>query len=127
MQINYISSVDSINELTRTYNDISSIIRQFPNHHIIVGGEFNTSFQRPGHALYQLLSFMENEALKCCLFHSSSDIKFTFESKANSSRSTIDHFLLSEALFDNVVYVKLFMMETISLIITQCTSNLMHK
>ena len=49
-----------------------------------------------------LLSFLEHEDQKGLTLHKSYEIDYTFESKGNDNRSTIDHFCVSENLYDNV-------------------------
>ena len=71
---------------------------------IIVGGDFNTDFTRVNsphtRALKQLCN---SESMTCITQHEKCDVDYTFESKANNTRSCIDHFIVSENLNDSVV------------------------
>jgi hypothetical protein len=42
---------------------------------------------------------LDNECAKCCLEFSDTTVDYTFESKINGTRSTIDHCVVSESLF----------------------------
>ena len=87
-----------IEELNDVFNDFASLINGCNVDHVVIGGDFNTSFSRKGHNTYLLLSFMDKEHIHCELEYSKSSVGFTFESKSSHSRSIIDHFLLSETL-----------------------------
>jgi hypothetical protein len=74
--------------------------------HIICGGDFNSDLSRIN-SLHtrRLLSYVDNENLilldnlDCC------DVEFSYESKANQKRSTLDHFMVSHNLCADVVSV----------------------
>ena len=95
-----------LQELNDVFTDVESLIKEFGEQYIIIGGDFNTSFSKTGYNTDALVSFMRRQHLQCALSHHTSEIQFTFESKANGSRSVIDHFLLSEVLMKNILHYK---------------------
>ena len=92
------------------YNDvlceITSLATSMNIDQIICGGDFNTDVSRTN-SLHtkSLLSFAEKEHLKLLYYSSDYNVDFTFESKANHVRSTIDHFLVSQNLADMVTSI----------------------
>ena len=106
-----------IEELNEVFNDLSSLINGCNVDHVIIGGDFNTSFSRKGHNTDLLLSFMDKEYIHCGLEYSESSVDFTFESKSSGSRSIIDHFLLSETLIKMFYCMNRCMIMTIFLTI----------
>ena len=72
--------------------------------YIIVGGDFNTDLSRLSspHTI-ALEELCNRENMLCVKRHVSCDIDYTFESKANHSRSCIDHFIVSENLNDLIL------------------------
>ena len=92
-----------IEGLNEVFNHLSSLINGCNVDHVVIGGDFNTSFSRKGHNTDLLLSFMDKEYIHCGLEYSESSVDFTFERKSSGSRSIIDHFLLSETLIKNVL------------------------
>ena len=95
-----------LQELNDVFTDVESLIKEFGEQYIIVGGDFNASFSKTGYNTNALVSFMRRQHLQCALNHHTSEVQFTFESKANGSRSIIDHFLLSEVLMKNILHYK---------------------
>ena len=83
--------------------ELGSVIEREHFNHVVIGGDFNTSFDRKTKNLTTLLDFMEQHTLCGGLFSTKADISFSFESKANGHKSLIDHFLLSENLFEKVI------------------------
>lgn len=81
--------------------ELSQIAEKSDSHKIVVGGDFNTDLSRSRSLNTDaLIAFMENEWLKVGLQYRASKVDYTFESKANGERSLIDHFLVSDNLFD---------------------------
>ena len=88
---------------------MSQLERCLNGDHIIIGGDFNLDFSKQYSSNHRLLtSFIENESLKCGISCLKSKNCFSYESKANGSKSLIDHFLVSENLFNclNNYYVE---------------------
>lgn len=71
---------------------------------IIVGGDFNTELSRSNSEhTSSLLNFVNTERLCLCKNLSISEVDYTYESFINGVRSTLDHFLVSFNLRDDVV------------------------
>lgn len=71
--------------------------------HIVLGGDFNTDPERHDSAQTRALTqFMNSEGLVNGVSHPCSRVDYTFESKATGTRSTIDHFVLSENLHSKI-------------------------
>ena len=70
---------------------------------IIIGGDFNMSFERPDDPLITVLNdFTTSQNLICGLSCNSSDISYTCESKVYGTRSINDHFFVSENIFNSI-------------------------
>ena len=108
-----------LQELNDVFTDVESLIKEFGGQYIIVGRDSNTSFSKTGYNTDALVSFMRRQHLQSALNHHTSEVQFTFESKANGSRSIIDQFLLSEVLMKNILHYNLFMIIVIFLITVQ--------
>ena len=82
-------------------HEISHACTDHNVHQIIVGGDFNTDFSHQA-SLYTkfLTAYMDNDFLKNVYIHILSKIDYTYCSKINKERSCIDHFLLSDNLFN---------------------------
>ena len=75
-----------IQEISDVYNDLKALINESSEDHVIIGGDFNTSFNKSGYNTNSLLEFITSEQLMCGLHYEKSAVKFTFESKANGSK-----------------------------------------
>ena len=93
------NSVSYLNEYSDIINVLSAIIKSEDCNYVVVGGDLNTSFERGGKNVDCLTKFMKNESLSCCLNYKEADIKYTYCSKINGSKSLIDHFMVSENLY----------------------------
>jgi len=81
-------------------NEISRICQEDNSSYIIVGGDFNTDFARNNSLHTQALTnFIDFENLFNGLAHTTSHVEYTYESKSTGIRSTLDHFLVSHALY----------------------------
>jgi len=86
---------------------IDSIISQFPDCHVIVGGDFNIDFSRQSLQSHVLKDFCVRSNLHPVRDHSKSSIDYTYNFNMTSF-SVIDHILLSEQLFNtSVSYVSI--------------------
>ncbi len=64
------------------------------------GGDFNTDLTRENYLHTVVLTrYMREESFKCAMSFAGSGVHYTYENKITGSRSTIDHFLLTENLF----------------------------
>ena len=70
---------------------------------IILGGDFNTAFNRQAslHTI-SLTAYMDNDFLKNGYIHTSSNVDYTYCSKINNERSCLDHVWLSDNLLNIV-------------------------
>ena len=84
-------------------DEISDICVQYDTNQIIVGGDLNTDLNRNAslHSI-SLRRFLSQESMKSGLQHVLSDVDFTFMSKISHDRSIIDHFLMTENLFNTI-------------------------
>ena len=85
-------------------SEIASMCELHPSDCVIIGGDFNTSFQR-GQSCHTiaLKRFMEQNFFFCGLHSSLSTVDFTYESKIDGTRSVIDHVLFSEGLYHRLL------------------------
>ncbi len=84
-------------------HEISQVSENVDPLSILVGGDFNTDFRR-SRSLHTmaLLPFMVNESLRRGLDYQDKNVDYTYESKMNGDRSLIDHFLVTDNLFNNM-------------------------
>ena len=79
-------------------NEIYGLLEIYNDFTLIIGGDFNTDFQRQTFNLDLLNNFITVESLICTsLIY---DIDFTFES-VTGARSTIDHFVFNKNSFND--------------------------
>jgi hypothetical protein len=72
--------------------------------HVLIGGDLNTSFERPNSLHTKgLLSFLQTNSMNCCISHPVSSVDFSYESKANNVRSTIDHFVCTNNMWQSII------------------------
>ena len=84
-------------------NEIYGLLEIYNDFTLIIGGDFNTDFQRQTFNLDLLNNFITVESLICTsLIY---DIDFTFES-VTGARSTIDHFIFNENSFNDLIDFK---------------------
>ena len=76
-----------------TLSHISSLINQYPDYDIIIGGDFNVDFSRQSRHLNLASQFLSNEDLLNLTTTINHNITYTYKSP-NHHRSLIDHFLL---------------------------------
>ena len=73
--------------------------------HVIIGGDFNTDLSRVRSAhTASLLDICRRECVKCVQGHPKCNIDYTYESMSNHQRSCIDHFVVSDDLYDSINY-----------------------
>ncbi len=94
------------NEDSDEFNEVLNCVRVASTRcnadSIIVAGDFNTDFSRERSVHTRLLrQFIQEECLLNCTDATGSSVKYSFESKiVNSSRSLVDHFLVTEDIFN---------------------------
>ena len=75
----------------------------------MIGGDFNVDLMDQNVVISRYVnSFLQKESLKCAIESGGHAVDFTFESKANGSRSVLDHFLVSSNICECIdnYYVK---------------------
>lgn len=98
------SIVANIAEYRKILDEISSIALSTGADLLIFGGDFNTDFNRNTQNTAALVPFIQTESLENGLSFQNSDVSYTFESKINGIKSTIDHFLVSANLLPVVTH-----------------------
>ena len=94
-------NLDMFNEVLEM---ISQTCTEYDGHQVIIGGDLNTDLSRSTSLHTQALnSFLEIEFMKYCLTHVTCDVDYTYLSKMNNERSVIDHFLLTDNLFNTIL------------------------
>ena len=103
-------SVCSQNEFNDILNEISSILRTYNDHLILIGGDFNLDLIRDRNTryfdLFNDFSMKESLISNDCIFDLTGD-SYTYESP-NGTKSTIDHYLFCDNFYSNVESFKVF-------------------
>jgi exonuclease III len=93
----------NIREYNSVLQEVSAILAANNATDIIIGGDLNTDLSRTGSAHTRaLIHFLENENLICGKMHNISDVDYTYESKISGARSLIDHFIVSESVYNKI-------------------------
>ena len=74
-------SSGNLDEFKDTIHKLGALINCVQYDAIIIGGDFNTSFERNSRNLQVLKGFMTDETLKCGLSYKNCSVNHTFESK----------------------------------------------
>ena len=93
---------DNYDTLCSILEEIRNICENNYSTHVIFGGDFNIDFKRNTYHSNELTYFIEREELCKCLDAPFSNIDFTFSSSGTGYRSLIDHFFVTEALFNSL-------------------------
>ena len=97
------TGAENCKEYEAILGEISFKLQELNIDQVIIGGDFITDFSRPRSVNTTLLeSLIMSENLRCLLSHESSDGRYTFESKGTGIKSTIDHFSVTDNLYDDV-------------------------
>ena len=83
--------------------EIVVIMHKYNIDHVIIGGDYNTSFDRQSPQSEELKTFCNNEELTPCCNLTCSKVNYTYECLHTGSRSKIDHVIVSNNLVDNVI------------------------
>ena len=97
---------DSINltEFDDVILDIERISTELNISNIVIGGDFNTDLARTKSVQSKhLLDFCLNDNYKLVIDHPTCNVDYTYESKITGDRSIIDHFIVTENLFEFIV------------------------
>ena len=86
--------------------DISIAANTLNINHIVCGGDFNTDISR-SNSLHtkSLMRFVQNEHMILLDDLPNNSVDYTFESKIDQTRSTIDHFIVSDNVFPDVTTI----------------------
>ena len=84
-----------------TIHDVESILNDYVGD-VCIGGDWNTDLSRNSAQTQCFNSFIERSRLKLCWEHSLADKQDTYYSEMSDATSCVDHFLLSENLFNGI-------------------------
>ena len=87
-------------------NDISRLIESVDPHDVVVGGDFNTDFSRNSAHTTLLKAACVNEQLFNVSTHHSAHIDYTYCNYSTGVTSSIDHFLVSERVYNLALNVQ---------------------
>ena len=91
-------------------NEVKHICNREATQYFILGGDMNTDMSRNTPQTRTLCSFVEDEDLHLCIKSDCADVPFTFCSKSNGSKSSIDHLIVSQNLCEYInKYEAMFM------------------
>ena len=91
-------------------NEVSDICNKTASQYFVLGVDFNTNLTRDTPQTRALHSFLNNEKFFLCINAESSNTPYTYCSKSNGCKSTIDHFIVTQNLCESVVkYESVFM------------------
>ena len=95
--------VENLNVFNEVLNDVTSIADTLNVDRIVIGGDFNTDISRQNswHTA-ALLRFVLEENLSLLNNLPCYEIDYTYESAIHGTRSTLDHFVVSQQLVPNV-------------------------
>ena len=96
-------NTDDLEEYSKVLQEVSSICNNFPDHKLILGGDWNADPLRNDGRTRYFKSFIRNEELYNCLDHDSANVPYTFVCTKNGTTSTLDHFLISPNLVNSVI------------------------
>lgn len=92
---------ENVREFRETLQEISAVIESVGQNYVILGGDFNTDLSRVGSQHTRMLNhFLQSENLMAALTNRINTVDYTYENITTGSRSLIDHFMVSENLFD---------------------------
>ena len=101
------SDVNSITDYENVLSEISRLCLHNNTDHICIVGDMNTDISR-SHSRHTrlLLQFVENEQLYLALLalnFSDKNVKYTYYNNYHHMHSIIDHFIISQCLFDLII------------------------
>ena len=94
---------DNLDEFIRMLSLIDELISKNSDCHVILGGDFNVDFCRDWTHTGLLTGLCDEVGLKPTIRHAASTIDYTYNFDMKRF-SILDHFILSDTLFDNCVY-----------------------
>ncbi|ELT92012.1 hypothetical protein CAPTEDRAFT_209336 [Capitella teleta] len=109
MMINVYMPCDTVYDVAVAdmYNDVLNEIELIVDSHpqvdcVIIGGDLNVDFERNSLNKQSLLSMCDRQCLRSGLRSHVASVDFTYMNEATGSGSIIDHFLLTEDLFQKI-------------------------
>ncbi len=94
---------NNIYEYTSVWEEIIDTCENLQCDNVIIGGDFNTSVDRPHSSFTKYLTnVVRRENLFMCVDNNVSRVDFTFTCPVGHSTHTIDHFIVNSALSSNV-------------------------
>jgi exonuclease III len=98
------NNATNIGEYEEVLSEVSMLHEKYSKHFVIIAGDYNTDLSRPlsWHTL-SLNEFIRSENVCCCAHLDCNNIDFTYCSKSNGTKSTLDHFLISSELKGRVI------------------------
>ena len=119
-------SASHLDEFKDTLHELNALLNCSQYDAIVIGGDFNTSFERKSKNLHVVKDFMSNETLKCGLFYYKVNVQYTFESKIDGKKSLIDPIFFLVKIFLTIsLLITLIILLKICQIISQCVYSLM--
>jgi len=98
----YESDNDAYDEYNAVLAEVISVADRFPDHSLVIGGDFNVDFSK--HKLHSqlLIKACTDNNLRIATLHECCDIDFTYNFCMNRF-SFIDHFIVSTAMYDTSI------------------------
>ena len=97
------NSIDSLHVYVDTLTQMSAICSKYNAEYICIGGDMNTDLTRlHSQNTLSLNNYAVTEGLKFALHHSISSVVHTFSSFSTSSLSILDHFIVTDILFNRI-------------------------
>ena len=94
---------ESFDTLQECIIEILRIINNTEHEYVILGGDMNCDFSRSTIHVNSVNALLTELDLKCGIYHESSDVDYTFQSKGSNASSLIDHFATSNPVFHSLV------------------------
>ena len=101
-----ICDVLRVEQFNDVLNEIARLIQSVDPYDVVVGGDFNTDYNRHSAHITLLESLCNDEHLLNAKMHNSAQIDYTYCNYASGVTSTIDHFLLTERAHKLIVNVQ---------------------
>ena len=93
----------NVAEYIQLLNDIEILCNSVGADSIWIGGDFNTDFSRVNTQTNALISFMLRSNFACCAQDVCCNFNHTYCSKGTGAKSFIDHFIISENIFNRLL------------------------
>ena len=102
-----------ISDFIDVLNEITIILLNADTQNSILGGDWNSDISRDNVQSKTFLYFIREQSLSLCLNYNYANVPFTFHNE--NSRSTVDHFLVTNNMFASISkYKSLFLVDDFS-------------